>query len=177
MSADSKKSKTGNWVTNSATLEPLAEQGHEIVSLVLDWRQFAKLRSTYTDSLPEQINPNTGRIHTSFSMAHTGTGRLSSTDPNLQNIPIRTEEGGKFDPPSSLNQDEVDFRRLLPNRAAFGCGNRRNLDVAAGVSRGNRYSCSYGVARVRRSTRSNDSDIRRKAKRSWNHLWDQRFWA
>ncbi|HYD30492.1 MAG TPA: DNA polymerase I, partial [Azospirillaceae bacterium] len=90
-----KKSKTGAYSTDSATLEPLAEQGHDIVARVLDWRQLAKLKSTYTDALQEQIAPD-GRVHTSFTMAVTNTGRLSSTDPNLQNIPVRTEEGRKI---------------------------------------------------------------------------------
>jgi DNA polymerase-1 len=74
-------------------LEPLAEQGHEIVVKLLEWRSMAKLKSTYTDALPEQIDPKTGRVHTSFSLVGAATGRLSSTDPNLQNIPIRTEDG------------------------------------------------------------------------------------
>ena len=91
-----KKGKTGAYSTDSATLEPLAEQGHDIVQKVLDWRQFSKLKSTYTDSLQQQIDAKTGRVHTSFSLAITNTGRLSSNDPNLQNIPIRTEEGRKI---------------------------------------------------------------------------------
>ncbi|HBM91244.1 MAG TPA: DNA polymerase I, partial [Rhodospirillaceae bacterium] len=88
-----KKGKTGAYSTSVSVLEPLAEQGHEIVSKLLDWRGLAKLKSTYIDALPEQINAESGRIHTSFSMVGAATGRLSSTDPNLQNIPIRTEEG------------------------------------------------------------------------------------
>lgn len=91
-----KKTKTGQWQTDVSTLESLAAQGHEIVQKILDWRGLAKLKSTYTDALPEQINPKTGRVHTSFSMAHTSTGRLASSDPNLQNIPIRTEDGRKI---------------------------------------------------------------------------------
>ncbi|WP_114392145.1 DNA polymerase I [Oleisolibacter albus] len=91
-----KSSKTGAWSTDSAVLEDLAERGVEIAQKVLDWRQFAKLKSTYTDALAEQIDAGTGRVHTSFAMAITSTGRLSSTDPNLQNIPIRTEEGRKI---------------------------------------------------------------------------------
>ncbi len=87
------KGKTGAYSTSHDVLEPLAEQGHEIVAKLLDWRGLAKLKSTYTDALPEQINPKTGRVHTSFSLVGAATGRLSSTDPNLQNIPIRTEEG------------------------------------------------------------------------------------
>ncbi|MER2519199.1 MAG: DNA polymerase I [Bdellovibrionales bacterium] len=89
----SAKGKTGAWSTSSDVLEPLAEMGHEIVAKVLDWRGIAKLKSTYTDALPEQIAPQTGRVHTSFSLVGAATGRLSSTDPNLQNIPIRTEDG------------------------------------------------------------------------------------
>jgi len=87
------KGKTGAYSTSSDVLEPLAEEGHEIVGKVLDWRGLAKLKSTYIDSLPEQINPKTGRVHTSFSLVGAATGRLSSTDPNLQNIPIKSEDG------------------------------------------------------------------------------------
>lgn len=87
------KGKTGAFSTNSDILEPLAEAGHEIVTKLLDWRGLAKLKSTYTDALPEQIDRKTGRIHTSYSLVGTSTGRLASTDPNLQNIPIRTEDG------------------------------------------------------------------------------------
>ena len=94
--AGGKKGKTGAYSTDSSVLEPLAEQGHDIVQRVLDWRQLAKLKSTYTDSLQEQIDANTGRVHTNFALAATTTGRLSSNDPNLQNIPIRTEEGRKI---------------------------------------------------------------------------------
>ncbi|MFC7048169.1 DNA polymerase I [Emcibacter nanhaiensis] len=91
-----KKSKTGAWGTGADVLEKLAMDGHELPERVLDWRQLAKLKSTYTDALQEQIDPVTGRIHTSYSLAATTTGRLSSNDPNLQNIPIRTEEGRKI---------------------------------------------------------------------------------
>ncbi len=91
-----KKTKTGDWSTSVSVLEKLAIQGHNIVQKILDWRQLAKLKSTYTDALQEQINPKTGRVHTSFHMTGTNTGRLASSDPNLQNIPIRTEEGRKI---------------------------------------------------------------------------------
>ncbi len=91
-----KKGKTGAYGTGADILEGLAAEGHDLPARVLDWRQLAKLKSTYTDSLIEQINPDTGRVHTSYSMAGASTGRLSSTDPNLQNIPIRTEEGRKI---------------------------------------------------------------------------------
>ncbi|WP_339948316.1 DNA polymerase I [uncultured Albimonas sp.] len=89
-----KKGKNGAWGTGADILETLAaEQGSELAARVLDWRQVSKLKSTYTDALQEHINPETGRVHTSFSLAATSTGRLASTDPNLQNIPVRTEMG------------------------------------------------------------------------------------
>ncbi len=91
-----KKTKTGAWSTDADALEDLAAQGHDLPKKVLDWRQLAKLRGTYTDALPTYINPQTGRVHTSFAMAAAATGRLASTDPNLQNIPIRTAEGRRI---------------------------------------------------------------------------------
>ncbi len=91
-----KKGKTGAYATGADVLDKLAAEGHELPKKVLDWRQLAKLKSTYTDALTAQINPQTGRVHTSYSMAGTSTGRLASSDPNLQNIPVRTEEGRKI---------------------------------------------------------------------------------
>lgn len=88
-----KKTKTGAWQTGAKILDDLAAEGHELPVKMLEWRGLSKLKSTYTDSLPNHINATTGRIHTSYAMAHTTTGRLASTDPNLQNIPVRTEEG------------------------------------------------------------------------------------
>jgi len=90
------KTKTGQWATGAKVLEELAEQGHELPQKILDWRQVSKLRSTYTDALPDYVNPDTHRVHTSYALAATTTGRLSSSEPNLQNIPIRTEEGRKI---------------------------------------------------------------------------------
>jgi DNA polymerase-1 len=87
-----KRTKTG-YSTNEAELERLSAAGHELPSVILEYRGIAKLKSTYVDALPESINPETGRVHTSFNQAVTETGRLSSSNPNLQNIPIRTEEG------------------------------------------------------------------------------------
>jgi DNA polymerase-1 len=91
-----KKGKTGAWTTDASELERLADEGAAIAQKVLDWRQHAKLKSTYTDALQGQINPETGRVHTNFHLAATSTGRLSSNDPNLQNIPIRTELGRRI---------------------------------------------------------------------------------
>jgi DNA polymerase-1 len=90
------KTKTGQWSTGARELEELAEQGHALPRKILDWRQVSKLRSTYTEALPTYVNPTTHRVHTSYALAATSTGRLSSSDPNLQNIPVRTEEGRKI---------------------------------------------------------------------------------
>ena len=89
-------SLTINENADPRVLEDLAAYGHELPKVLLDWRMLSKLRSTYTDALPNYINPETKRVHTSYSMAATSTGRLASTDPNLQNIPVRTEEGRKI---------------------------------------------------------------------------------
>ncbi|MCB2088538.1 MAG: DNA polymerase I [Sphingomonadaceae bacterium] len=88
-----KKGKSGQYSTDQSVLERLAGEGAEIANKVLEWRQLSKLKSTYTDALQEAINPQTGRVHTSYSLVGAQTGRLSSTEPNLQNIPIRTEIG------------------------------------------------------------------------------------
>lgn len=91
-----KKTKTGAYSTDARVLDDLAAEGHDLPVRIVSWRQLSKLKSTYADSLVEQINPETGRIHTSYSMTGAQTGRMSSTDPNLQNIPIRTEEGRRI---------------------------------------------------------------------------------
>ena len=91
--SDLKKTKKGSFATSASVLEDLAFKGHKFPQLVLDWRQISKLKNTYSDTLPEHINPKTKRIHTSFLLAATTTGRLASSDPNLQNIPIKSEDG------------------------------------------------------------------------------------
>ena len=91
-----KKTATGAWSTSASVLEDLAEEGNSFARRVLDWRQLAKLKSTYADALPGFVNPETGRVHTSYALAATTTGRLSSSDPNLQNIPVRNEAGRKI---------------------------------------------------------------------------------
>ncbi|MFG1480085.1 DNA polymerase I [Xanthobacter sp. V4C-4] len=90
------KTPTGAWSTKANVLEELAEAGHLLPQKILQWRQLAKLRSTYTDALPNYVNRDTHRVHTSYALAATTTGRLSSSDPNLQNIPVRTEEGRRI---------------------------------------------------------------------------------
>ncbi|ESY96473.1 DNA polymerase I [Mesorhizobium sp. LNHC229A00] len=90
------KTKTGQWSTSAQLLEDLAAEGHELPRKIVDWRQLTKLKSTYTDALPGFVNPDTKRVHTSYALAATTTGRLSSSDPNLQNIPVRTAEGRKI---------------------------------------------------------------------------------
>src|SRR5262249_38759078 len=90
------KPRTGQWATGARVLDELADQGHQLPQRILDWRQVSKLKSTYPDALPAYVNPGTHRVHTSYALAATPTGRLSSSEPNLQNIPIRTEEGRKI---------------------------------------------------------------------------------
>ncbi len=91
-----KRMKTGAWGTDASVLQDLADQGIELPAKILEWRQLAKLKSTYADALVGQIDPDDQRVHTSYAQAIAATGRLSSTDPNLQNIPIRTEEGSRI---------------------------------------------------------------------------------
>ncbi len=116
-----KKSKTGQWSTDSSVMEPLAET-YEIVAKLLEWRHLAKLKNTYTDSLPEQIDPRTGRVHTSFAIAATATGRFSSTEPNLQNIPTRDEVGksirAAFVPEAGYTLLSVDYSQIELRLAA-----------------------------------------------------------
>ncbi|WP_213739289.1 DNA polymerase I [Bradyrhizobium sp. dw_411] len=90
------KTKTGAWSTSAQVLDELAEQGHEFPKKILEWRQVSKLKSTYTDALPTYVHPQTHRVHTTYALAATTTGRLSSNEPNLQNIPVRTEDGRKI---------------------------------------------------------------------------------
>jgi DNA polymerase-1 len=90
------KTKTGAWSTSAQVLDELAEQGHEFPKKILEWRQVSKLKSTYTDALPTYLHPQTHRVHTTYALAATTTGRLSSNEPNLQNIPVRTEDGRKI---------------------------------------------------------------------------------
>jgi len=90
------KTKTGAWSTTAQVLDELAEQGHDLPKKILEWRQVSKLKSTYTDALPTYVHPQTHRVHTTYALAATTTGRLSSNEPNLQNIPVRTEDGRKI---------------------------------------------------------------------------------
>ena len=102
-----KKTKKGSFATSAAVLEDLAYKGHELPKLVLDWRQLTKLKNTYTDSLPTHLNSKTNRIHTSFLLAATTTGRLASSDPNLQNIPIKTDDGKQIRKAFIADKDHI----------------------------------------------------------------------
>ena len=143
-----KKGKTGAYATGADVLEALAAQDHALPARVLDWRRIAKLKSTYSDALTESIDKRTGRVHTSYSMAGAATGRLSSTDPNLQNIPVRTEEGrkirGAFVPDEgfllmSADYSQIELRLLAhvadvgPLRDAFRGGADVHAATAAQV--------------------------------------------
>ncbi|HEY2136846.1 MAG TPA: DNA polymerase I, partial [Xanthobacteraceae bacterium] len=137
-----KKTKTGAWSTSASVLEDLAEQGNELSQKILAWRQVSKLRSTYTDALPGFVNPRTHRVHTGYALAATTTGRLSSSEPNLQNIPIRTEEGRKIrrafitDPGFKLvsaDYSQIELRLLaeIADIAALKQAFRDGLDIHA----------------------------------------------
>ena len=143
-----KKGKTGAYATGAEVLETLAAQDHALPARVLDWRRIAKLKSTYSDALTESIDERTGRVHTSYSMAGAATGRLSSTDPNLQNIPVRTAEGrkirGAFVPDEgfllmSADYSQIELRLLAhvadvgPLRDAFRGGADVHAATAAQV--------------------------------------------
>ena len=137
-----RSAKSGAYVTDADTLEQLAAQGHDLPARVLDWRQLSKLKGTYTDALQGHINAETGRVHTSFSLAATTTGRLASTDPNLQNIPVRTEEGRRIreafiaDPGNvllSLDYSQIELRILahIADIPALKQAFRDGLDIHA----------------------------------------------
>ena len=159
------KTKTGAWSTGARALDELAEQGHELPRKILDWRQVAKLRSTYTEALPNHVNPKTHRVHTCYALASTTTGRLSSSEPNLQNIPIRSEEGRKIRRAFiaveghqlvSADYSQIELRLLAEIaqieqlRKAF----RDNLDIHAMTA-----SEMFGVP-----IKGMPSDVRRRAK-------------
>jgi DNA polymerase-1 len=160
-----KISKSGNLSTNADILEQLAEQGHKIAEDVLVWRQLSKLKNTYSDALPLQVNPKTGRVHSNFSMAATSTGRLSSSDPNLQNIPIRSEEGNKireaFIAEENYKLISVDYSqielRLLAHMA--------NIEVLKSAFKHNKDIHAITASQIFRvSTDQVDANMRRKAK-------------
>ncbi|WP_455474150.1 DNA polymerase I [Bartonella sp. B30(2025)] len=159
------KTKGGQWSTSAQTLEELAAEGHVLPRKIIDWRQLTKLKSTYADALPSYISPKTGRIHTSYSLATTSTGRLSSSEPNLQNIPIRTIEGRKirtaFVAPTghvllSADYSQIELRILAhvaditALKEAFAKGQDIHAITASQI---------FGVA-----IEGMDSDIRRRAK-------------
>ncbi|WP_455466085.1 DNA polymerase I [Bartonella sp. B39] len=159
------KTKGGQWSTSAQTLEELAADGHILPRKIIDWRQLAKLKSTYTDALPSYIMPKTGRVHTNYSLATTSTGRLSSSEPNLQNIPVRTEEGRKiraaFIAPKghmllSADYSQIELRILahIANITALKEAFAQGQDIHAITA-----SQMFGVA-----IEGMHSDIRRRAK-------------
>ncbi len=144
------KTKTGAWSTSAQILDDLAEQGHEFPKKILEWRQVSKLKSTYTDALPTYVHPQTHRVHTTYALAATTTGRLSSNEPNLQNIPVRTEDGRKISrafiaTPGhklvSADYSQIELR-LLAEIADIPV-------LEAGVPRRARHSCHDRLRNVR----------------------------
>ncbi|MCX5494188.1 DNA polymerase I [Kaistia dalseonensis] len=159
------KTATGAWATGASILEDLAEQGYELPQKILDWRQLTKLRSTYTDALPSYQHPETKRVHTSYALAATTTGRLSSSEPNLQNIPVRTEAGRKIrkafiaDPGYKLvsaDYSQIELRLLaeIANIPALRNAFREGLDIHALTA-----SEMFGVP-----VEGMPSEVRRRAK-------------
>ena len=160
-----KKTKSGTYSTDSSTLSNLSDRGYEIASLILDWRELTKLKSTYTDALQNQATKNNSRVHTSYGVANTLTGRLSSNDPNLQNIPIRTNNGRKIrkaficDPNKILmsfdySQIELRLAAEISGDTNFIKAFKNNEDIHS--------STASQIFNVR--TEKLDSEMRRKAK-------------
>ncbi len=160
-----KKTKTGTFSTDSSTLSNLSEQGYEIASLILEWRELTKLKSTYTDALQNQATKDYSRVHTSYGIANTLTGRLSSNDPNLQNIPIRTNNGRKirkaFVCDSKKTLMSFDYSQIELRLAAEISGDnnfieafKNNEDIHSSTA-----SQIFGI-----SSKKLDSEMRRKAK-------------
>ena len=159
------KTKTGQWATGARELEELAEQGHALPRKILDWRQISKLRSTYTEALPTYVNPVTHRVHTSYALAATSTGRLSSSEPNLQNIPVRTEDGRKirkaFVASPGMKLMSADYSQIELRLLA------EIADIAAlkkGVPGRRRHPRHDRVGNVRGPARKMTPDVRRRAK-------------
>ena len=175
-----RRMKTGAWGTDASVLQTLADQGHELPARIMDWRQLQKLKSTYADALVGQINPATGRVHTSYAQAIASTGRLSSTDPNLQNIPIRTEEGSRIrhafiaEPGHllvSADYSQIELR-LLAHVADLPA-------LRDSFARGRRHSCAHRVGSVRRTDGGDGPDdaAARQGDQFRHHLRDQRLRA
>jgi DNA polymerase-1 len=159
------KTPTGAWSTRANVLEDLGEQGFELPTKIVEWRQVSKLRATYTDALPSYVNAETGRVHTSYALAATTTGRLSSSEPNLQNIPIRTEEGRKIrkafvSPPGyklvSADYSQIELRLLaeIADVPALRQAFRDGTDIHAMTA-----SEMFGVP-----VQGMSADVRRRAK-------------
>ena len=146
------KTKTGAWSTSAQVLDELAEQGHEFPKKILEWRQVSKLKSTYTDALPTYVHPQTHRVHTTYALAATTTGRLSSNEPNLQNIPVRTEDGRKirraFIATPGHKLVSADYSQIELRLLAEIADIPR---AEAGVPRRARHSRHDGVGNVRRA--------------------------
>ena len=160
-----KKTKKGSFATSASVLEDLAFKGNELPKLILEWRQISKLKNTYSDSLQEHINPNTKRVHTSFLLAATTTGRLASSDPNLQNIPIKTEDGkeirksfvaekGKILISADYNQIEMRILADLADVKELKKAFKNNQDIHS-LTASQIFNCD--IKKI-------NSDMRRKAK-------------
>jgi 5'-3' exonuclease len=158
------KTKTGQWSTSAQVLEDLAAEGHELPRKIVDWRQLTKLKSTYTDALPGYVHPETKRVHTSYALAATTTGRLSSSSRTCRTSRSAPLKAARSAPPSSPTRATSCLGRLQPDRTARARPCRRYPATAAGLCRRHRHPCDDGVRDVQRAGRGHAFGVRRRAK-------------
>ena len=175
-----KKTKKGSFATSASVLEDLAFKGHLLPKYVLEWRQLSKLKNTYSDTLPEHINPKTNRVHTSFLLAATSTGRLASSDPNLQNIPIKTSDGNDirkaFVAEKNKSLISADYNQI-EMRILSDLADVKELKKAF---KNDEDIHSLTASQVfNTDIKKVNSDMRRKAKaiNFGNYLWDFTIWT
>src|SRR3712207_5150514 len=158
-----RRGKSGTWSTDVTELERLSREGVPIARLVLEWRQLTKLKSTYTDALQEQINKETGRVHTSFSLSGAQTGRLASTDPNLMNIPIRTEIGRRirdaFIAEPGFVLMSADYSQIEPRLSAHSADVPQLKQACAEGANSHTQSAEELLGEVTRDTRASAKTI------------------
>ena len=177
--ADLKKTKKGSFATSASVLEDLAFKGHKFPQLVLDWRQVSKLKNTYSDSLPEHINPDTKKVHTSFLLAATTTGRLASSDPNLQNIPIKSEDGRDIRKAFVADKDNIlisaDYNQI-EMRILADLADVKELKKAFQNNEDIHSLTASQIFNI--DINKVNQDQRRKAKghKLWNNLWNFAVW-
>ena len=177
--ADLKKTKKGSFATSASVLEDLAFKGHKFPKLVLDWRQISKLKNTYTDSLQAHINPKTERVHTSFLLAATNTGRLASSDPNLQNIPIKSEDGKDIRKAFIAKKDHVlisaDYNQI-EMRILADLADVKELKKAFKKNEDIHSLTASQIFNVDIKKVTPRSEKKSESYKFWNYLWNITIW-